>query len=70
MALQMLFQMDMGTVQLKDLEENFLPQALVQRNGSRKFSVFDFFVAANIQKPERHFRFQALSDFRGRDQDF
>lgn len=23
----MLFQMDMGTVQLKDLEENFLPQA-------------------------------------------
>lgn len=27
LALQMLFQMDMGTVQLKDLEENFLPQA-------------------------------------------
>ncbi len=27
MALQMLFQMDMGTVQIKDLEENFLPQA-------------------------------------------
>ena len=27
LALQMLFQMDMGTVQLKDLEDNFLPQA-------------------------------------------
>jgi len=27
LALQMLFQMDMGTVKLKDLEENFLPQA-------------------------------------------
>jgi transcription antitermination protein NusB len=27
LALQMLFQMDMGTVQLKELEENFLPQA-------------------------------------------
>ena len=27
LALQMLFQMDMGTVRLKDLEENFLPQA-------------------------------------------
>lgn len=27
LALQMLFQMDMGTVQLKDLEEIFLPQA-------------------------------------------
>jgi transcription antitermination protein NusB len=27
LALQMLFQMDLGTVQLKDLEENFLPQA-------------------------------------------
>ncbi|HVZ81296.1 MAG TPA: transcription antitermination factor NusB [bacterium] len=27
LALQMLFQMDMGTVQMKDLEENFLPQA-------------------------------------------
>ena len=27
MALQMLFQMDMGTVKIKDLEENFLPQA-------------------------------------------
>ncbi len=27
LALQMLFQMDMGTVQLKDLEENFLPLA-------------------------------------------
>jgi N utilization substance protein B len=27
LALQMLFQMDMGTVHLKDLEENFLPQA-------------------------------------------
>ena len=26
LALQMLFQMDLGTVQLKDLEENFLPQ--------------------------------------------
>jgi N utilization substance protein B len=27
LALQMLFQMDMGTVQIKDLEENFLPGA-------------------------------------------
>lgn len=27
LALQMLFQMDLGTVRLKDLEENFLPQA-------------------------------------------
>ncbi len=27
LALQMLFQMDLGTVQLKDLEENFLPHA-------------------------------------------
>lgn len=27
LALQMLFQMDMGTVKLLDLEENFLPQA-------------------------------------------
>jgi len=27
LALQMLFQMDMGTVKLIDLEENFLPQA-------------------------------------------
>ena len=27
LALQMLFQMDLGTVQLKDLEENFLPNA-------------------------------------------
>lgn len=27
LALQMLFQMDMGTVQLRDLEENFLPGA-------------------------------------------
>src|SRR6185369_4492825 len=27
LALQMLFQMDMGTVQLPDLEANFLPQA-------------------------------------------
>jgi N utilization substance protein B len=27
LALQMLFQMDMGTVRLSDLEENFLPQA-------------------------------------------
>lgn len=27
LALQMLFQMDMGTVPLKDLEETFLPQA-------------------------------------------
>lgn len=27
LALQMLFQMDMGTVQIKDLQENFLPQA-------------------------------------------
>jgi len=27
LALQMLFQMDLGTVQIKDLEENFLPQA-------------------------------------------
>lgn len=27
LALQMLFQMDMGTVKMKDLEENFLPQA-------------------------------------------
>ncbi len=27
LALQMLFQMDMGTVKMKDMEENFLPQA-------------------------------------------
>ncbi len=27
LALQMLFQMDLGTIQLKDLEESFLPQA-------------------------------------------
>jgi transcription antitermination protein NusB len=27
LALQMLFQMDMGTVQIKEMEENFLPQA-------------------------------------------
>ena len=27
LSLQMLFQMDMGTVQLKDLEDNFLPGA-------------------------------------------
>ncbi len=27
LALQMLFQMELGTVQLKDLEENFLPKA-------------------------------------------
>ncbi len=27
LALQMLFQMDLGTVQIKDLEENFLPNA-------------------------------------------
>jgi N utilization substance protein B len=27
LALQMLFQMDMGTVKLKDVEENFLPNA-------------------------------------------
>jgi len=27
LALQMLFQMDLGTVRIKDLEENFLPQA-------------------------------------------
>jgi N utilization substance protein B len=27
LALQMLYQMDMGSVQLKDLEENFLPGA-------------------------------------------
>jgi N utilization substance protein B len=27
LALQMLFQMDLGTVQIKDLEENFIPNA-------------------------------------------
>ncbi|HVM33421.1 MAG TPA: transcription antitermination factor NusB [bacterium] len=32
LALQMLFQMDLGTVRLKDLEENFLPQASAPEN--------------------------------------
>jgi N utilization substance protein B len=56
LALQMLFQMDMGTVQLRELEENFLPQA----SAPEAAKVMALFMTRNtwdrLEEIDRHLR--------------